>query len=105
MYPSARWCCGLRQAREKDTPNQALQQTAAAMLVPRASRSHSATAAAEFGVPAARFDRIDEWHVYFRNMLSYNTLWRIPRFINKYTIICLSMIGRGTLEKMASDVT
>jgi hypothetical protein len=32
MVRSARWRCGLRQAREKDTPNPVLQQTAAAWL-------------------------------------------------------------------------
>jgi hypothetical protein len=53
----------------------------------------------------ARFGRIDEWHLDFRNILSYSTLWKILRLVSKYNIICYIMSGHGVLEKMASDVT
>src|SRR5262245_27457122 len=61
MLRSARWRCGLWQAREKGTPNPALQQTAAAMLVPRRSVSHSAAAAAELVVRPAEAGVTDRW--------------------------------------------
>ena len=48
--------------------------------------------------------RSDEWHVVLRNVLSYNMLWRIPRLIQQYHIICLLTIDRGIPEKMASEV-
>jgi hypothetical protein len=54
---------------------------------------------------AARVGRIDEWHLDFRNMLSYSMLWKILRLISKYNIICYIMSDHGVLEKMASDVT
>jgi len=56
MRRSARWRCGLGQAREKDTLNEGLPQTAAAILVPRTSVSLSAVAAAELGRSAILVD-------------------------------------------------
>ena len=47
----------------------------------------------------------DEWHLDFRNIMSYNTLWKILRLINTYRLICSVISGRGILETVASDVT
>jgi hypothetical protein len=47
MLRLARWCCGLRQAREKDTPNQALHLARPAVVVSERSQLTGAGRASE----------------------------------------------------------
>jgi hypothetical protein len=51
------------------------------------------------------FGQSDECHVDFRNVIFYNTLWKIHRLTIQYSFIRSLMIGCGDPENTALDLT